>query len=1789
MEMVRAQNLSYNCVPQTQAAVHSLTELLELRAQQASGSAAYTFLADGEGQEKVIGYSELDRQARAIAAAMMQGGSSGARALLLYAPGLDFLPAFFGCLYAKVIAVPAYPPQRARSLLRLQAIIRDAQPRFILSTSAFLPKIIQAMSESGDVSHFRFIATDEAALGSATDYKQPVIDRETIAFLQYTSGSTGNPKGVMLSHENLLHNAALVHHAVEHVPGDAYVSWLPVFHDMGFMAGVLEPLYGGLPCTQMSPAAFLENPVRWLKAITRYKGTTSGAPNFAYELCVNKISPAEIEQLDLSSWTVAFNGAEPVRAETMERFTKAFRPCGFRETVFYPCYGLAEATLMVSGSLKTLPPIVNGFEKKALENHRVKQQGTGSASQALVGSGRNLPDQQIAIVDPTTFQPCAADEIGEIWVKGPSVAKGYWKRPEESDQTFNARIAGTEDGPFLRTGDLGFLKDGQLFVTGRAKDLLIVRGQNHYPQDIELTVERCGNILHPGCGAAFSVDVQGEERLVVVQEVAKGAESDLDSTLALVRRGLAENHELAPHAIVLIKTGSILKTSSGKIQRRACKAAFLEKSLSVVKEWHEGEQSNVALPQALDVPVEQDSRKPSAAMIWLISEIARRTGVQPAKVDVHQPLTAYCLDSLTAIELAHKLQADFSIDIKMSDLFDLTIADLMRVAEVKPAALHSTKSDSKPSQPLESQPKIATYPLSHGQRALWFLYQMAPSSPAYNIARAVRIRSSVDANTVRESFQALVDRHSCLRTVFTSEAGNPVQQVQPAAEVFFQHIDAGNWSESELEKILIEQAHQPFDLAQGPLLRVNLYSRSETNHVLHVAVHHVVADFWSLMVLLDEFGKLYQARTSKAEAHLAPIHCAYSDYVAWHEQQLSGSEGERLWSYWKQELSGEMPSLNLPADRPRPPVQSFRGASLPFVLDKSLTEKLKHLATERKATLFMALLAAFQVLLSRISAQKQIVVGSPTAGRPRAEFADVIGYFVNPVPLRADLSQRQTFGEFLSHVRKTVLGAFAHDLYPFPLMVENLGIPRNFSSSPIFQTMFVFQKTYGDHSADFVRLALGELGAQMKLGDLPLESVPVEEQFAQFDLMLTMGEGTQGLACAWQYNSDLFEADTVARWAESFELLLKGVVSNPESLVSQLSILPRSDREKLLEKFNRTEVEYDRQQCVHHLIEQQARLSPEKTAIVCGAIQLSYRQLDARASQVAGSLCSLGVIPGNLVGICMSRSPEMVIAMLGIWKAGAAYVPLDPQYPQERLRLMLGDATAKVVLTEANVREKVEGIPATVICMDQQWEQISNEQSEAAHMPLDSRQLAYVIYTSGSTGVPKGVMLSHQNAVSFVTWAKSAFSEEEFSGVLATTSICFDLSIFELWATLSCGGTVILADDILRWWESLREGKSGGEVKLVNTVPSAIAKFMQRGRLPASVCTVNLAGEALKEALVEEVYQAGNVKQVNNLYGPTETTTYSSWATIHSQEEVTIGSGTGNTQLYVLDQEFELVPLGVLGELYIAGTGLAHGYWRHPDWTAERFLPNPHGRAGGERMYRTGDLVRWRANGQLEYVGRADQQVKVRGYRIELEEIAAVLSGCEHVQENVVVVKDIGDDKRLVAYASARTGSEITEEQLREYLQKRLPRYMVPSHVMVLETLPKTPNGKVDRKALPDPERTIKTEIQKPRNEVEERIAAIWQEILGLPQVGVEEDFFVLGGHSLLATQIMARVEERFKVAIPLSKLFESPTIAAMAKSIDSENARPALPKMKRLARAGNGSQQVVVELAGTHESLKTS
>ncbi len=1720
----------------------NLNELLLWRTEHNSSQLVLTFLRDGETEEANWSYEELAHRAWSISALLQSSNCAGQTVLLLYPPGPDFIAAFWGCLGAGAIAVPVYPPRSNRSILRLKAVLHDSQARTVLTTRRTLAKIKPFADLDPQLGSLRYLTTDDLAPDLAREWKPPKVAGDSIAFLQYTSGSTATPKGVMVSHSNLLENEALIQEAFRQSEKSVIVGWLPLYHDMGLIGNLLQPIYVGGRCILMSPMAFLEQPSRWMNAITRYRATTSGGPNFAYELCVRKVSEDDLSKLDLSSWELAFNGAEPVRSESMRRFAERFSPVGFRAKAFTPCYGLAEATLLVSGSASGNEPVVLELDTDALAHHRLRYPSEDSGVTRVVSCGPPARGSTVTIVDPESLVPTPPNQIGEIWVSGPSVARGYWNLPAETQHTFQAQAVGNTEHLFLRTGDLGFLRDGELFVTGRLKDLIIIRGRNYYPQDIEVTMGTAHPALRPGCGVAFAVEKNREEQLVVVQESAIRSDEELDKAIQQIARNISDAHELSVHAIILIQSGTIPKTSSGKLQRQACKKDFLNQRLDVLKEWRGTEAAN----QSRATKTSQDAHEQSAVATWAIAELARRTGIEPAEVDVHQPLMGYGLNSLTAVELSHNIQVRFGIEIATSDFFDgLTIADLeKKVSSAVPL--------SRPDQP-------SSYPLSYGQRALWVLHQMAPESAAYNISRAIRINSPVDVKALQRAFQSLVDRHPCLRTTFVDAVGEPIQQVADKAQVCFEHVDASSWSGAELERALVEQSNLAFSLTQGPLFRATLYTRPENSHLLQVAVHHIVVDYWSLTLLLDELGKLYQAQRSNSKAELAPLEHSYSDFVEWQRKKLSSPEGERLLAYWKEELSGELAPLNLPSDHSRPPVQTFHGSSLPFTVDARLTEKLKQFASEQQTTLFAVLLAAFQTLLYRLSSQKQVIVGCPVAGRSRAEFASTVGYFVNAVPLRADFQQRQTFVDFLAQVRKRVSKAFAHDLYPFSLMVEQLGIARDPAIAPVYQSMFVFQQTYGKQSDDFVRFALGQPQARVTLCELQFESVAIEQLATQFDLTLTAGEGPEGLVGAWEYNSDLFEKATVARWAESFSILLEGIIANPQIPAGQLPILSTREYTALRETLNRTEFEYDREECLHHLIAKQAEIKPEDTAIVWGEAELTYAELDARANQVARHLVRLGVKKEDLVGVCMRRSPDMVVAMLGIWKANAAYVPLDPQYPEERLQFMLADSNARVVITEEDLREKTRGGGAVVLCFDRERKQIQKRSKAPIKEPASSHQLAYLIYTSGSSGVPKGVMLTHRNAVSFVAWAKRTFTEEEFSGVLASTSVCFDLSIFELWATLSCGGTVVLSEDVLSWWESLREGKISNRVHMVNTVPSAIAKLIEQGRLPDGLLTVNLAGEALKEELVKGLAQAGNLTRINNLYGPTETTTYSTWTTVETQKKVTIGRGTGNTRLYVMDQELELAPQGVVGELYIAGAGVGHGYWKRASLTAERFLPDPFSKTAGDRMYRTGDLVRWNNAGELEYLGRADHQVKVRGYRIELGEIEAALSRHAAVRENVVVIREEGFDKWVVAYVAPKPGMEIAEEQLREYLQEHLPRYMAPSQFVVLESLPKTPNGKIDRKALPDPVRsTIKGRA--PKNATEEMLAAIWAQVLRIEQVGVEEDFFDLGGHSLLATQVMSRVRREFGVELQLRSLLENPTIAGLATQVERATRTPAPP-----------------------------
>lgn len=1719
------KDIAHNC--------STLVDLLQYRSGDHPNKEAFIFLQDGENEEITLTYQELGRRSRAIGAQLQSMGMVGERALLLYPPGLDFLAAFFGCLYAGVVAVPAYPPHNQRNTPRIQAIIADAQAAIALTTTTLLPKVQSLLGEKKHTEILQWLTTDSLEQGIESSWQAPYIDRDSLAFLQYTSGSTGTPKGVMLSHSNLLHNAVVTYKFMEHSPNSKFVSWLPVYHDMGLIGGILQPLYGGFPCILLSPASFLQRPYRWLRAISHYQGTTSGGPNFAYELCINKITPEQRATLDLSSWSVAFNGAEPIRQDTLEQFATTFAECGFRPEAFYPCYGMAEATLMVSGVAKKIPRCKT-VDKTALSQNQVCESTANQDSQTFVSCGYSIPEQQIVIAHPENCTRCQPNEVGEIWVASPSVGKGYWHRTLETEEIFCAYLKDTGEGPFLRTGDLGFLDNGELFITGRAKDLIIIRGRNLYPQDIELTAERSHPSLRLGSCAAFAVEVDNEERLVVVQELEFRAKPNGDEVITAIRQAIAEEHEIQVYAVVLIKPGTIPKTSSGKIQRRATKAAFLANNLDAVA-------SNIT--ESVSVAVKENrlqrqvllSLAPNESQplleTYIQEQVARVLSIPLHEVHPEQAFSSFGLDSLKAFELQNRIENNLEITLSVADFFAGLSA-----RSLSTKILTQLKTTAIPSQSILPVDKDNnSHPLSFAQQQLWFIHQLVPDTPAYNIPFIIRFQGRVNVAVLEQSLNEIIKRHEILRTNFIVVDGKPVQVVQPDLNINLLVEDLQQLPDdriTEAHRFTKELAQQTFDLSSQPLLRGLLLRLGEEEYQLVLILNHIIVDGWSINILSRELGEIYKALVNGKPSPLPELPIQYLDFTYWQQRQLQGDRLQTLITYWKQQLGRNLPVLDLPTDAPRGSFPTFNGAQAKLVLSPSLSAELKNLCQQEGATLFMVLLAAFKTLLYRYTGQTDILVGSPIASRNRAEIESLIGFFVNVLVLRTSLDGVPSFRELLQRVKATALGAYTHQDLPFEKLVEELQPERHLSHNPLFQMMFVLQN---------VPLPTP------KFSDI---DITFEEGFngtAKFDLTLFMEDREQGLVATLEYNTDLFHADTMQRMLGHLQTLLDAIVANPDRSIAELPLLTGFERKQILVDWNQTHTDYPQHLCIHQLFEQQVELTPNAVALVFENQRLTYRQLNNQANQLARYLQKLGVKPEVCVGICMERSPEMVIGLLAILKAGCAYVPLDSKYPQERLAFMLEDSQAQILLTQTHLVQHFTSAINTICYSDQQF--LEQESTENLLSGVTSKNLAYIIYTSGSTGKPKGVAIEHHSCVALLTWARQVFADE-LGGVLASTSICFDLSVFEIFVPLSWGGKVILVENALH----LPNSPAATEVSLVNTVPSIITELLRINGLPASVCTLNLAGEPLQHQLVQQIYQNDAIQKVFNLYGPSEDTTYSTFSLVNKADKiVTIGRPINNTQIYLLDPHLQPVPVGVNGEIYIGGAGLARGYLNRPEVTTERFIANPFdSELGSPILYKTGDLARYLPDGNLEYLGRIDYQVKIRGFRIELGEIEKVLIRHPAVREVVVLAleQQLGD-KQLVAYFVPEQGQPLTTDELRNYLKGTLPDYMVPAIFVLLDAMPLLPNGKVNRGALEVPtdlRPTRAVSYEAPNSEIERAIATIWQELLKLEKVGINDNFFDLGGHSLLMVQLKQKLDSAFNKELSIVELFQHPTIRSLAK-----------------------------------------
>jgi amino acid adenylation domain-containing protein len=1683
----------------------SLVALLQSRALE-TPDRGYTWLARGEEAADRLTYAGLDARARTIAAALAGTVPPGERALLLHPPGLGFVAAFFGCLYAGVIAVPAYPPHSRRADPRLRSIATDCRPRAVLTTAALLARREALVDQAPELASALWLDTETLDGRTVGDRGFEPCPTD-IAFLQYTSGSTGTPKGVVVTHANLLHNLERIRRAFGQTPESVVVGWLPLFHDMGLIGNVLEPCYVGCECVLMSPAAFLQKPLRWLEAIDRFRGTTSGGPNFAYDLCARSIGPEARAKLDLSSWSVAFNGAEPVRRDTLDLFAETFAPCGFRGASFAPCYGLAESTLLVTAA-------------------------RGVSDEPLVSCGP-LPDSdEVRIVD------------GEIWVSGPCVAAGYWNRPEETRETFGAMF---QDGgrPYLRTGDLGFVRNGELVVTGRLKDLIILRGRNLHPQDLELTAEQAHPALRAGGGAAFSVEQHGEESVVVVHEVERRAgslSSSLGEIADAVRRAVAEEHGVRVADVVLLRAGTIPKTSSGKIRRRECRALYLAGDLEALHRSAAAPASAGRLLTRCDLLDLDPAERAAALMDWLREEIARRAGVPVEWIGPETVIAAAGLDSLALFDLQGRLEGDLGFALPAASLAELSIAELCdRLLDAEPG------SDDVP--PVIAGEVLGDHPASPGQEALWLLERSASTEGVLHIVAAARLGPEVDSAALLRAAHALSARHPALRTTFAESDGVLRQRVHASLPP-----DLAEETVTELDGALRREARRRLDLAEGPPLRIRIFVRPDGERVLLLVLHHLIGDFWSVAVLLRDWAALSAGRA------LPELAVSYTDFVRWQQRLLESPAGERLERYWLDRLRDAPLVLDLPTDRPRPRGAAHAGALAGLRLGPDLTGRVRELARAHGATLFTTLMAAFEALLGRLTGQLDILIGSPTSVRRDAAFDGVVGYFVNPIVLRADLAGDPPFAAHLAETRRTVAAALDHRDLPFPLLARRLQPVRDPGRPPVFQAMFVLQSAAPGQEPGLAGFAVGQAGSRIQVEGLALEALRLDPGTAQLDLTLSAAEAGDALVLSCEHDTALFDGVTVGRWLGHLETLLDAAAERPEARLGELPRLGAAERHQLLLEWSDTAVSPAREAaCLHELFEAQARRTPRHVAVSCAGEVLTYAELDERSNQLAHALRDLGVGPDVRVGVCMERSIELMVALLGTLKAGGAYVPIDPESPRERILAMIEDARAAVLLTQESFLPQLPETAASVLVLNPGLRVLAGRRTDPPASVVLPAHSAYVLFTSGSTGRPKGVMIPHAAISHHMLWLQSMDPIGEADCVLQKTPIIFDASVWELFAPLLTGGRLAMAlPGEHRDPGRLIERLQGERVTVLQVVPTLLRLLLEEPgfRSCTELRLLYCGGEALAEELKDRLLEALPATKLINLYGPTETTINASSRAFSAGERVPVSLGRPmqNGQLYVVDPAFDMTPIGIPGELLVGGAGLARGYLGRPDLTAERFMPDTLGAEPGGRLYRTGDLVRSLPSGELQYLGRIDHQVKIRGFRIEPGEVEASLLELPSIRDAVVVAREDGQgSNRLVAYLVTAEGEALKAGALRHHLRDRLPEHMVPAAFVTLAALPRTPSGKLDRKALPAPEHQRAEERSPaPRTPVEEVLAGIWAEVLDVEQVGVDDGFFALGGHSLLATRVMSRLRAAFGIEMPLHALFEAPALADFAARVEA-------------------------------------
>ncbi len=1330
----------------------------------------------------------------------------------------------------------------------------------------------------------------------------------------------------------------------------------------------------------------------------------------------------------------------------------------------------------------------------------------------FISIGKPMEGAAVLLVD-AKGRPCPQGTIGEIYIRTPYRSLGYYNQPELTAKAFIRNPFSDDPNDIVyKTGDLGRAReDGNYEYLGRQDQQVKIRG-------VRVELEEIEDLLraHESVKDIAVIDRQdGSDFTYLCAYVVFSNGTDPAELRDYASARLQEY--MVPSAFIVMD--ELPRTISGKVDRRA---------LPAVKETRRGklERAQTPLEELL-------------CGIWGevlgLAEIGRQ--------DNFFELGGH---SLSATRVMSRVRAVTGHTLALRELFEAPTVALLaaRLERVQAAAANGEEAEP----PLKARANSTeAAPLSSSQQRLWFIDQLEPGSPAYNIPAAVRLRGDLNVTALQKSFTELVRRQEALRTSFPLHDGEPVQVIHPATDWPLPVIDLRGRpeSEQELAELAAAEAEQGFDLAQGPLLRTKLVQMDEQEHVLLLVMHHIISDGWSLGVLVQELATHYESFAHGAQSRLPELELQYADYAIWQRAWLSEGKLTEQLQYWQESLAGAPPMLELPLDHPRGAVLAYRGGAVSIVLTPELSQNLKTLARRQGATLFMVLLAAFKTLLFRYTGQTDLVIGTPVAGRLRAELEPLIGLFVNTLALRTKLNAEESFRSLLTSVRETALGGYAHQELPFDTLVEHIQPDRSLSHHPLFQVMFVVQNTPSQPLA---------------IPGLAMSLLPHRTVVAKFDLNLHLVEAQNGIGGQLYYNRDLFDPATAERLITHFAQLLESAVAEPDQPLTQLQMLGSEERQQMLTEWSRGRSEELNQQCIHRQFEVQVEKTPDATAVVCLDQQLTFRELNARANQLAHFLRRKRVGPETVVGIHMPASVESIVALLGILKAGGAYIGLDQTLPTERLSFILDDSRVALVLTKDEVNEALPVDRVEIVALD--TTPLDKESTENPNVDVAWENLAYVIYTSGSTGRPKGVAGAHRQLAAYLNGILDRLHFEPGSSFTMHQALSIDAPVTQLLVTLCRGGVLhVIPQDLATDPDAVGKYFQTHRIDYFKVAPSHLAA-LQASERPEQVMPrrlILIGGEAAHTDWVSSVQPLAPTCAIVNHYGPTETTcgvmTYEYGSTEVHGATLPLGRPLPNTEIYVLDPSLNPVPAGVAGEIYIGGETLSRGYLNQPELTALKFIPNPFSDVPGARLYKTGDLARYLADGNVEFLARIDHQVKIRGFRVELGEIEAVLTEHPAVQGAAVTKwEQSPGSERLVAYIAANPATPELPGELAQYLRDKLPDYMIPSIFKLMDALPHTPQGKIDRRVLPAPDAwqaQLDDQYVAPRNATEEQLAEFCAQLLGLPRVGVFDNFFELGGHSLLATRLISRLRQKLQIELPLRAIFEEPTVAGLAGVID--------------------------------------